>query len=316
MAAVAELHPKTRALQANIERVVLGKPEPVRILLTALFARGHVLVEDIPGVGKTVLARALARSLSGTFRRIQFTPDLLPADITGASIYNADRQEFSFKPGPVFANVVLADEINRATPKTQSALLESMNEASVSVDGRTYGLPSPFLVAATQNPIEYLGTYPLPESQLDRFMISMSLGYPDREAELEILRSRRTTDPLDELSAVVTAAEVGQIADRVRDIAVEDSLQEYMLALAQYTRGHRDLVAGVSPRGLLHLMRAAQSHAFLAAREFVTPDDVQAVAPYVLPHRLIARQRRYLLDGLGFGRQVTAAALEEVPVPR
>ena len=316
MAAVAELQQKTRALQANIERVVLGKPEAVRALLIALFARGHILVEDIPGVGKTVLARALARSLAGSFRRIQFTPDLLPADITGASIFNTDSHDFVFKPGPVFANVVLADEINRATPKTQSALLEAMNEGSVSVDGRTHGLPQPFLVAATQNPIEYLGTYPLPESQLDRFTISMSMGYPARDAELEILRSRRTVDPLDELPSAVTAADINEIADHVRDVAVEDSVQEYMLALADYTRKHRDLIAGVSPRGVLHLMRGAQARAFLEGRDFVTPEDVQRIVPYVMPHRLIARQRRYMLDGVGFGREIAAAALDAVAVPR
>jgi MoxR-like ATPase len=186
----------------------------------------------------------------------------------------------------------------------------------VSVDGRTYSLPTPFLVAATQNPIEYLGTYPLPEAQLDRFLVSISLGYPSREAELEILRSRRTSDPLDELSAVVTAAEITEISDRVRDVTVEDSLQEYMLALAEKTRKHRDLVAGVSPRGVLHLMRAAQALAFLQGRDFVTPEDIQKSAPHVLPHRLIARQRRYMLDGVGFGRDVVAVALEEVPVPR
>jgi MoxR-like ATPase len=316
MSAADELRPKCLALQANIERVVLGKPEAVRTLTIGLLARGHALLEDIPGVGKTVLARALARSLAGTFRRIQFTPDLLPADITGASIYQADTHEFSFKPGPVFANVVLADEINRATPKTQSALLEAMNESSVSVDGKTYGLPSPFLVAATQNPIEYLGTYPLPESQLDRFMVSISLGYPSREAEREILRSRRAGDPLETLPAAVTPADVNQIAEVVRQIRVDESLQDYMLALAERTRRHRDLVAGVSPRGVLHLMRAAQAAAFLEGRDFVTPADIQQVAPAVLPHRLVARGRRTLLDGIGFGRDLIAATLQEIPVPR
>jgi MoxR-like ATPase len=276
-------------LQQNISRVVLGKPNAVRLAVVALLAGEHVLLEDVPGVGKTLVGKAIARSLSGRFHRIQFTPDLLPADITGSSLYNSQTHEFIFSPGPVFANVVLADEINRATPRTQSALLESMSERQVSADGQTHPLPRPFMVIATQNPVEFEGTYPLPESQLDRFLLRIPLGYPGREVELEVLSTHRDGEPVDSLGPVLDCDQVTALQAAVRQVAVEESINEYLLAIVASTRQCDELHVGVSTRGALAFYRAAQASALVDGRQFVVPDDVKRLAVPVLAHRVIPK---------------------------
>ncbi|HYL10809.1 MAG TPA: MoxR family ATPase [Candidatus Acidoferrales bacterium] len=278
-------------LQQSIARVIKGKDEAIELALIALFAGGHLLIEDVPGVGKTTLAQALARSFHCSFQRIQFTSDLLPSDVTGISIYDQVRQEFEFKPGPIFANIVLADEINRTTPKTQSALLEAMNEAQVTVDNRTHALPQPFLVMATQNPIEHHGTYPLPESQLDRFLLRIRMGYPSRTSEKEILRNHTGAAPLDGVRAVMEAADVLALRDTVRRVRVEDSLLEYALEIVERTRQTDQLTLGVSPRGSLMLQRAAQSRAFVQGREFCIPDDFKQLLLPVFAHRVVVNSR-------------------------
>jgi MoxR-like ATPase len=277
------------ALESNINRVVLGKAEAVRLVVAALLAGEHVLLEDVPGVGKTLLGKALARSLSGVFRRIQFTPDLLPGDITGSSIYNTKTQEFAFAAGPVFANVVLADEINRATPRTQSALLEAMSERQVSVDGQTHPLPQPFLVIATQNPIEFEGTYPLPESQLDRFLLRVGVGYPDRDLERQVLSSHRAGEPVDTLAAAVDCGQVLQLQAAVREVVVDEALEHYVLDIVEATRRCDDLAVGASTRGALALYRAAQAYALTEGRTYTVPDDVKRLAVPVLAHRVIPK---------------------------
>jgi MoxR-like ATPase len=278
-------------LQQSIARVIKGKDEAIELALIALFAGGHLLIEDVPGVGKTTLAQALARSFHCSFQRIQFTSDLLPSDVTGISIYDQVRQEFEFKPGPIFANIVLADEINRTTPKTQSALLEAMNEAQVTVDNRTHALPQPFLVMATQNPIEHHGTYPLPESQLDRFLLRIRMGYPSRASEKEILRNHTGAAPLDGVRAVMEAADVLALRDAVRRVRVEDSLLEYALEIVERTRQTDQLTLGVSPRGSLMLQRAAQSRAFVQGRDFCIPDDFKQLLLPVFAHRIVVNSR-------------------------
>lgn len=293
-------------LRESIGRVLLGKPEVVDLALTALLARGHLLLEDIPGVGKTTLARALAATIEGEFRRIQFTADLLPSDVLGVSVYQSDHSTFVFQPGPVFANVVLADEINRTTPRTQSCLLEAMNDGQVSVDGVTRDLPSPFLVVATQNPLEYLGTYPLPESQLDRFLMRVRIGYPDRRSEREVLRSRRRSDPLHDLRAVVPAEEIVRMQARVREIRVDEAIENYIMDLADATRAHPEIEVGLSPRGSLALSVASQARAFLAGRAFVTPDDVKALAVPVCAHRVVFK------NGVGFDSPATERRMHEI----
>jgi MoxR-like ATPase len=310
---VTDALPVVRALEENVNRVVLGKPEAVRLVLTGLFAGGHVLVEDVPGVGKTVLAKAIAKSISCDFRRVQFTPDLLPSDILGVGVYDPRTGQFEFKPGPVFTNVLLADEVNRATPRTQSALLEAMNDFSVSVDRTTHPLPSPFLVVATQNPTEFEGTYPLPESQLDRFLLRVRVGYPSAADEKAILLSQRDRHPLEALAPVVTGPDVLRVQAAVRAVRIEPTLLDYLLALVRATRQSRHLSVGASPRGALFLTRAVQAHALLAARDFVLPDDVKALAVPVLAHRVIAA-------GYGEGRsdereKVIADLLETLEVP-
>ncbi|HET6257264.1 MAG TPA: AAA family ATPase [Pseudonocardia sp.] len=274
-------------IAANIQRVIVGKPEVVRVALVTLLAEGHLLVEDVPGVGKTSLAKALARSIDCSVSRVQFTPDLLPGDITGMSIYNRQTTEFEFRPGPVFANIVIADEINRASPKTQSALLECMAEHQVTVDGATYGLASPFMVVATQNPIEMDGTYPLPEAQRDRFTTRVSVGYPDLAAELAMVDEHAASDPLETLRPVVDARLVRSVIEGVRRVHVSPEVRQYCVELVSTTRRLPELRLGASPRATLQLVRAARAQAALAGRGFVVPDDVQAVAVPVLAHRLL-----------------------------
>lgn len=284
MAEVAELAGR---IATNIQRIIVGKPEVVRIALVTLLAEGHLLVEDVPGVGKTSLAKALARSIDCSVSRVQFTPDLLPGDITGMSIYNRNTTEFEFRPGPVFANIVIADEINRASPKTQSALLECMAEHQVTVDGATYALASPFMVVATQNPIEMDGTYPLPEAQRDRFTARVSVGYPDVSAELAMVDEHAASDPLDSLRPVTDARRVQSVIEAVRRVHVGPEVRQYCVDLVGTTRRLPDLRLGASPRATLQLVRAARAQAALAGRGFVVPDDVQAVAVPVLAHRLL-----------------------------
>jgi len=274
-------------IRDNIEQVVEGKPDVVRLALVVLLAEGHLLIEDVPGVGKTMLAKALARSIDCTVRRVQFTPDLLPSDVTGVSVFDQVRREFEFKPGAVFANIVLGDEINRASPKTQSALLEAMEERQVTVDGTTYVLERPFMVVATQNPIEMEGTYPLPEAQRDRFTARVSMGYPSRSAELDMLDTHGRTDPLEDLEPVADAAEVRKLIEVVQSVHVADAVKQYVVDLVTATRSSPDLRLGASPRSTLQLLRAARAQAALEGRDFVLPDDVQSLAVSVLAHRLL-----------------------------
>jgi MoxR-like ATPase len=271
----------------NVEQVIVGKRREVERMLIALLCEGHVLLEDVPGVGKTVLAMALSRSLGCTFSRIQCTPDILPSDITGVSIYNQKTGEFEFRPGPVIAQVVLADEVNRATPKTQAALLEAMEERQVTVDGRTVPLPKPFLVLATQNPIEYEGTFPLPEAQLDRFLLRLRLGYPDPASEIAVLDLQRTGHPIDRIAQVVTADEFLQAQRGVQEVYLDDLIKRYIVDIVGATRQHADIYLGASPRGSLALYRTSQARAALAGRDYVVPDDVKAMAVDVLAHRII-----------------------------
>jgi MoxR-like ATPase len=301
------------ALLANVEHVIQGKREPVRLALVCLFAEGHLLIEDVPGVGKTSMAKALARSINGTWSRIQFTPDLLPSDVTGVSVWNRVANEFEFRPGGVFADVVLADEINRASPKTQSALLEAMEERQVTVDTQTYGLPRPFMVIATQNPIELEGTYPLPEAQLDRFLMRIQMGYPSHDAERAILDTRGSHASVEELAPVTSAAEIVAAASAVADIHVADNLKAYIVDLVTATRQHRDLALGVSPRGALALQRAARALAASIGREYVVPDDIKRLAVAVLEHRLLLAPDAQL-RGAAPG-DVVRELLASVPVP-
>ena len=301
------------ALLANVERVIQGKQEPVRLALVCLFAEGHLLIEDVPGVGKTSMAKAIARSIDGTWSRIQFTPDLLPSDVTGVSVWNRVENEFEFRAGGVFADVVLADEINRASPKTQSALLEAMEERQVTVDTHTYSLPRPFMVIATQNPIELEGTYPLPEAQLDRFLMRIEMGYPSHDAERAILETHGSHASVEELAPVTSAAEVGVAAGAVADVHVADDLKAYIVDLVTATRQHRDLAVGVSPRGALALQRAARALAASIGREYVVPDDVKRLAVAVLEHRLLLAPDAQL-RGTAPG-DIVRELLASVPVP-
>ena len=301
------------ALLANVEHVIQGKREPVRLALVCLFAEGHLLIEDVPGVGRTSMAKALARSIDGTWSRIQFTPDLLPSDVTGVSVWNRVANEFEFRPGGVFADVVLADEINRASPKTQSALLEAMEERQVTVDTQTYGLPRPFMVIATQNPIELEGTYPLPEAQLDRFLMRIQMGYPSHDAERAILDTRGSHASVEELAPVTSAAEIVAAASAVADIHVADNLKAYIVDLVTATRQHRDLALGVSPRGALALQRAARALAASIGRDYVVPDDIKRLAVAVLEHRLLLAPDAQL-RGAAPG-DVVRELLASVPVP-
>ncbi|MGQ9606298.1 MAG: AAA family ATPase [Thermogutta sp.] len=303
-----------RRLHANISRVLLGKDEVIRLCLTALFAGEHILLEDVPGVGKTLLGKALARSIDGVFQRIQFTPDLMPSDITGSNLFHAEKREFVFYPGPVFANVLLADEINRTTPRTQSALLEAMNEFQVTVENRTYPLPQPFIVIATQNPIEFEGTYPLPESQMDRFLLRISLGYPARDWELQLLAQHQNGEPVERLEPVASAEEILALQAAVRKVRTAREIDEYLLELVHATRRCPELRVGVSVRGMLMLYRSAQAAALLEGRDYVVPDDVQSLAVPVLSHRVIPQgylhgNQREAVESL------VARLIQEVPVP-
>ena len=299
-------------IQERIETVVEGKGEVVRLALTVLLAEGHLLIEDVPGVGKTLLAKALARALDCTARRIQFTPDLLPSDVTGVTVYDQHRGEFEFKPGAVFANLVLGDEINRASPKTQSSLLECMGEQQVTVDGTTYQLEAPFMVIATQNPVEMEGTYPLPEAQRDRFMARVAMGYPSAAAELRMLEGHTAANPLDDLQPVVAAADIVKLIETVRAVYVSDEVKQYVINLVSATREHPDLRLGASPRASLHLVRAARAHAVLGGRGFVLPDDIKHLAVPVLAHRLIPTAEARM--GRRDAQQIVADLLERVPV--
>jgi MoxR-like ATPase len=291
MPSIAEF---SQRLIENIETVIVGKRQQIELLLLALLCQGHVLIEDVPGTGKTMLARALAASLGISFKRIQCTPDLLPNDITGVGVFNQQTHSFDFRPGPVFANILLADEINRATPRAQAALLEAMQERQVSVDGVTHSLPAPFLVLATQNPIEFEGTFPLPEAQLDRFFIRLSLGYPGEAEELQVLHNLNTRHPIETVKRVVDGSEVLALGASVATVHIDESLERYILALVKATRSHPELALGASPRGSLALRKAAQALAALCGRDYVTPDDVKQLAAFTLTHRLIIKPESQL----------------------
>jgi MoxR-like ATPase len=304
---------RAQAITEQIETVIVGKREAVELVVVGLLCNGHVLIEDIPGVGKTMLARALAAALGARYRRIQFTPDLLPADITGTSIFNQKTSEFAFRQGPIFANVLLADEINRATPKTQSSLLEGMEEFQVTVDGATHELERPFFVIATENPIEYRGTYPLPEAQLDRFLMRISLGYPSPEEEVEVLERQVKQHPIHSVRPVVRKEEVLRMQESIRDVHIDPSLKQYMVDIVAATRKHPLLALGASPRASLGLMRTGQTRAALRGRDYVLPDDVKALATPVLGHRLILKPEARAREG--DMASLVNGILDQVPVP-
>jgi MoxR-like ATPase len=309
-----ELLSLTNRLTENIGSVVLGKPDVIRLAVVALFAEGHVLIEDVPGVGKTLLARALAASIDCSFRRIQFTPDLLPSDVLGSSVYHAPSGDFVFKPGPLFANVILADEINRTTPRTQSALLEAMSDRQVSVEGKTYPLEPPFIVLATQNPYEFEGTYVLPESQLDRFMIRLRMGYPIRSEERKVFASHRQGEPVETLGAALSAEDVLMLQRAVRTVQVDDAISDYLLDIVHATRRSEDLHVGVSTRGALTLYRAAQSLALVSGRNYVITDDVKALVVPVLAHRVVGKS--FLQAGeFGAAEAIIRDLVDRIRVP-
>jgi MoxR-like ATPase len=313
---IPELESKIKAFQASIGHVIKGKPEVVELVSVALLAQGHLLIEDVPGVGKTTLAHALARSFDCTFQRIQFTSDLLPSDLIGASIYNQLEHQFEFRKGPLFANVVLADEINRTTPKTQSALLEAMSEGKVTTDNQTYDLPNPFVVIATQNPIEHHGTYPLPESQLDRFLMRIEMGYPSYGVEKEILRSNISYETADDLAPVMSAGELLEAQKLVQKVEMDDILLEYLMALVGATRRSEYLTLGVSPRGAMSLYRAAQARAFAQGRHYCIPDDVKQLASPVFSHRvMVSTKHSSPLQKTEESRAIIQELIDEVEVP-
>ncbi len=297
----------------NVEKVIVGKHSPVQITVVALLCQGHLLIEDVPGVGKTMLARAIAKSIGCHFSRIQFTPDMLPSDVTGVSVFNQKNREFEFRQGPVFAQIVLTDEINRATPKTQSALLEAMEERQVTVDGTTYALSRPFLVLATQNPIEYEGTFPLPEAQLDRFMLRISLGYPSKSDETVILEAQQFIHPVNQIDQVVTVEELLEVQEEVKSVYADELIKEYIVSLVDASRHHPDVYLGASPRGSLALFKASQARAAILGRDYVIPDDVKALAEATLAHRLIISPAARIKNV--DPREVVQELLASVPVP-
>ena len=307
---------KIELLQKNIEQAIKGKAEVVKMAIVTLLARGHLLLEDIPGVGKTTLAHSLARSLNSTFKRIQFTSDLLPSDIIGVSVYNQQKNEFDFKKGPIFSNIILADEINRTSPKTQSSLLEAMNECQVTVDNETYRLPEPFMVIATQNPMEYHGTFPLPESQLDRFMMRLSIGYPAEEDEKQILLTQRLVLPVQEIFPVLSSQEILELQMEAERVTVDESLIDYLLSIVSATRASELLGLGVSPRGSIFLHKTAKALAFTEGRDYCLPDDIKRLAPFVFSHRVIINTR---LESFGKRGEDAEKIIEEIveglPVP-
>ncbi len=310
---MSEIKDVTNQLLENVEKVIVGKTDAIRLTITGLLCQGHILIEDVPGTGKTMLAKSIARSIGGTFNRIQFTPDMLPSDVTGVSIFNQKTNEFEYRQGPIVAQIVLTDEINRATPKTQAALLEAMEEHQITVDGKTYPLPEPFLVLATQNPIEYEGTFPLPEAQMDRFLLRISLGYPGTNYEVRMLTNQQLHHPIDDLEQVIEIAELLRAQEAVRRVTVTDEIKRYIVDLVETTRGHGEIYLGASPRGSLALFRTSQARAAILGREYVLPDDVKALAVPALAHRLIvgsaARIRE--VDAV----DVIEEVLEKVPVP-
>ena len=307
---------KIAALQENVEKVIRGKAEVVQMCIAALLAKGHILLEDVPGVGKTTLAHALARSFSLEFQRIQFTSDLLPSDIIGVTVFKQDQQDFEFITGPIFTNVLLADEINRATPKSQSALLEAMSDGMISIEKRRLPLPDPFLVIATQNPVEHVGTFPLPESQLDRFLMKLTLGYPNATDEKKLLRSGGAQVMLDHLEAVVDEGEIRELQAQVENIHVSESLVEYLMTIVNTTRDHAEVALGVSTRGALKYFKAAQALAMVNGRDFVIPEDVKRLAGPVLSHRILMKDRRLLRGDFSPEARFIARVVGETPVPR
>jgi len=311
--AAEQMNPKIDKILANIEKVMIGKRNVAELSLTALLAGGHVLLEDVPGVGKTMMVRALAKSVNANFRRIQFTPDLLPSDVTGVSIYNPKEMEFQFRPGPLMGNIILADEINRTSPKTQSALLEGMEEASVTIDGVTHKLNKPFFVMATQNPIEYEGTYPLPEAQLDRFLLKMKMGYPDIDEEIEVLDRAQKVPPIEDLQPVIGLEGLLVLQKEVKEVYVDDTIKRYIVDIVQRTREYGSVYLGASPRGSISLMKAAQAYSYMHGRDYVLPDDVQYLTPFVLSHRIILKSEAKF-EGIS-AEEVVNRVVARVPVP-
>jgi len=300
-------------LKSNLNSVIIGKERTVALTVIAVLSQGHILIEDVPGVGKTMLARSLAKSLGCSFKRIQFTPDMLPSDVTGVSIYNQNTREFEYRPGPLMVQIVLADEINRATPKTQSALLEAMEERQITVDGTTYKLPAPFMVMATQNPIEYEGTFPLPEAQLDRFLMRIDLGYTSASNEIKILEQQRLVHPIIDLEPVLEVEEILYAQEAIKQVYVSDPIKKYIVEIVRKTRTHPEVFLGASPRGSLGLFRAGQARAALDGRDYVLPDDIKYLAPYVLPHRVVVGPAARLTDISS--EKIVREILESEPVP-
>ncbi|WP_420489021.1 AAA family ATPase [Neobacillus vireti] len=307
------MNPTIEKILLNIEKVMIGKRNVAELSLIALLAEGHVLLEDVPGVGKTMMVRALAKSVNANFRRIQFTPDLLPSDVTGISIYNPKEMEFQFRPGPLMGNIILADEINRTSPKTQSALLEGMEEASVTIDGVTHRLQKPFFVMATQNPIEYEGTYPLPEAQLDRFLLKMKMGYPEMDEEIEVLNRAQKVPPIEDLSPVVDLEGLRALQQEIKDVYVDRTIKQYIVDIVSLTRNFRGVYLGASPRGSIALMKAAQAYAYMYGRDYVLPDDIQYLAPYVLSHRIILKSEAKF-EGIT-PEEIVNRIIARIPVP-